>query len=116
MKIRERILQPLMTIPLWFSLFMTFCRDVANCLQVFWFHPDEPHSYSPNIMPQFPCSYQVEFSFLVKMTCSDFRFILMENNIIPSFFVKFKMPTNQFSLLSYITVTTYQLMASGNSM
>jgi hypothetical protein len=34
-------------------MFHELCPELANHSQAYWFHPDQPHSYFPNVMPQF---------------------------------------------------------------
>jgi len=102
-------------------MFHDSCPEVANHSRAFWFHPDQPHSYFPNIMPQFPRSSQIKppyrlcvigevirrnfgmlERFLESSTRRDFSITIMGKGIIPSFFEKYHVPTNQSAPYSYV--------------
>ena len=102
-------------------MFHDACPELANHSRAFWFHPDQPHSYFPNIMPQFEreskvaspyrlCAigevkrrnYGMLERFLASSSRRDFTVTIMGKGDIPDFFDKYKVQANQSSPYSYV--------------
>jgi hypothetical protein len=103
-------------------MFHEVCPELANHSQAYWFHPDQPHSYFPNVLPQFDrnrskatppyrlCTigeivrrnYGMMELFLSNSSRRDFTFTIMGKGEIPSFFSKYNVSTHQSSTYSYL--------------
>jgi hypothetical protein len=102
-------------------MFHESCPELANHSRAFWFHPNQPHSFFPNIMPRFPRSsklqppyrmcvigevarrnYGMLETFLASSDRRDFTVTIMGKGDVPSFFEKFNVKTNQSSPYSYV--------------
>ena len=110
-------------------MFHDTCPEVADHPRAFWFHPDEPHSFFPNIMPQFErrsnkrispyhlCvigsvrrrNYRMLERFLASSTRRDFTVVIMGKGVIPSFFKDYHVQTNQSTPASFLD---YQLQVA----
>jgi hypothetical protein len=102
-------------------MFHNACPAVANHSRAYWFHPNQPHSYFPDVMPQFPRSSKVKppyrlcaigevqrrnygmmETFLASSPRRDFTFTIMGKGEIPSFFVKYNVTTTRSSPFSFV--------------